>query len=195
MSGSDLERRVACALHAPVRGGSAPRVRDAVMERIRALPAHERPARRAPLIGARAVRHSIVGVALAAGIGSLGTLHSLSNGGTSGSPARLATAVIGDSVAGTLHDTLRLVRLMFDDTAARRVAAVGDFNGWRADSTPLRREPTSRRWTTTIALRDGAHRYAFVVDGTRWVIDPAAPHVRGDDGRVYSLLNVAGAAN
>jgi hypothetical protein len=46
-----------------------------------------------------------------------------------------------------------------------------------------------------VALRDGAHRYAFVVDGTRWVPDPTAERVRGDDGRVYSLLHVARVSN
>ena len=46
------------------------------------------------------------------------------------------------------------------------------------------------------ALRDGDHRYAFVVDGTRWVPDPRAERsVRGEDGRIYSLLNLSRSAN
>ncbi|MDB4887670.1 MAG: hypothetical protein JWN79_3108 [Gemmatimonadetes bacterium] len=194
MSEAEFEGRVASALQASPVGGAG--ARRAIMDRVRALPAHERPVRRArTIIGRRAVRHSIVGVALAAGIGSLGTISSLVGGADAGGRGSLATAVIGDTVSATLHDTLRLVRLIFDDTAARRVAAVGDFNAWRADRTPLVRDPATRRWTATVALRDGEHRYAFVVDNTRWVLDPAAPHGRGADGRLHSLLHVAALPN
>jgi hypothetical protein len=192
VSESELERRIIAAFR--IAMPSTARSRQSIMDRVRALPAHERPRRRsAP--GSRTVRHSIVGVALAAGVGSLTTLPALFPDSRPGSPAGLATAVIGDTVSATLRDTLRLVRLMFDDTAAHRVAAVGDFNAWSTERTPLHRDPATRRWTTTIALRDGAHRYAFVVDGTRWAIDPSAPRARGDDGRLYSLLHVASATN
>jgi hypothetical protein len=192
VSDPEFERRVSAALHAPVPVGA--RARQAIMERVRAVPLNERPVRRSRPPRTLAVRHSIVGLALAAGIGSIGTLPSMRAGRGAGAGAS-ATAVIGDTVSATLRDTARLVRLMFDDATARHVAAVGDFNGWSADSTPLVHDATTRRWTATIALRDGAHRYAFVVDGTRWALDPSAPHVRGDDGRVYSLLNVSRQSN
>ena len=85
---------------------------------------------------------------------------------------------------------------MFDAPAAQRVTVAGDFNNWGAPPTALSRDPESRRWTVTLALRAGAHRYAFVVDETRWVPDPQAELVtRGDDGRLYSLLNVGRTAN
>lgn len=190
MSDPDFERRIASALRAPVGG---PGVRGAIMERVRALPDHERPARRNA--GRRTLRHSIVGVALAAGVGSIGTMPSLLREPPVAGAGGIASAVIGDTVSATLRDTLRLVRLMFDDASARRVAAVGDFNAWRADSTPLHRDSITGRWSATLALRDGEYRYAFVVDGTRWTFDPTAPHGRGDDGRVLSLLNVHAAAN
>jgi hypothetical protein len=188
----EFERRVAAALHAPTPTSSG--ARRAIMERVRAVAPHERPRRR--MSGARfTTRHSIAGLALAAGIGSITTLSSLLPQGRGGAPAALASAVIGDSVSSTLRDTLRLVRLIFDDSTARQVAAVGDFNGWRVAATPMRREPATHRWTATIALRDGEHRYAFVVDGTRWASDPTAERVRGDDGRIHSLLHVARVSN
>jgi hypothetical protein len=188
----EFERRVAAALHAPVPTSGA--ARRAIMQRVRAVAPHERPRRR--LAGARiTTRHSIAGLALAAGIGSITTLSSLLPRGGGAAPGALASAVIGDSVSATLRDTLRLVRLIFDDSTARQVAAVGDFNGWRAVATPMRREPATHRWTATVALRDGEHRYAFVVDGTRWTPDPTAERVRGDDGRIYSLLHVARLSN
>ena len=72
-------------------------------------------------------------------------------------PARrvLTSVVIGDTVVSTLRDTLRLVRLMFDAPDARRVAVAGDFNRWDVDATPLARDARSRRWSVTLALRDG----------------------------------------
>ena len=190
MSDPEFERRLSAALHAPVassRGAGA-----AIMARVRSVPAAERPVRRARG-GASAARHSIAGLLLAAGIGSIGTVASLRPAlPGDGAPA---AQVIGDSVSATLRDTVRLVRLMFTDATARRVAAVGDFNGWDASRTPMRRSADGARWTATIALRDGAQRYAFVVDNTRWTLDPSAPHVRGDDGRVVSLLHVARRSN
>ena len=135
-----------------------------------------------------------MGISLAAGIGGITTL-SVVAPETRTAASGLSPVVLGDTVVSTLRDTLRLVRLMFDDATARHVAAVGDFNGWSADSTPMRRSGPGHRWTATVALRDGAQRYAFVVDGTRWTIDPSAPHLRGEDGRVVSLLHVARRSN
>jgi Glycogen recognition site of AMP-activated protein kinase len=57
---------------------------------------------------------------------------------------------------------------------ASRVAVVGDFNSWDAAATPMRREAEDL-WITDVALPPGAHDYAFVVDGRRWVTDPTAP--------------------
>jgi hypothetical protein len=195
VSDMEFERRVASALRATVptdaraKGAIMVRVREAAAESLTARQGRDR--RPAPRLG---TRHSLVGLALAAGIGSITTISTLlpaAHG--AGGPA--ASGVIGDTVVATLRDTLRLVRLMFDDPAARQVSVVGDFNGWRADETPLRRDATTHRWSATLALRDGAHRYAFVVDGTRWMADPSAAGIRGDDGRVYSLLRVARESN
>jgi hypothetical protein len=48
----------------------------------------------------------------------------------------------------------------------------------------------------TLALRSGEHRYAFLVDDTRWTPDPRAGRtVQGDDGRLYSILSLSRAAN
>jgi hypothetical protein len=191
----EFERRVSAALRSPVP--TKTRAKHAIMERVREAAASGMPRRRDLRLVSRrgeGTRHALVGLALAAGIGSITTLSSLlPSSHAAGSSA--GTAVIGDTVVSTLRDTLRLVRLMFDDPGARRVAVVGDFNGWRVEETPLHQDATTRRWSTTLALRDGAHRYAFVVDGTRWVRDPASAGIRGDDGRVYSLLHVARASN
>jgi len=73
----------------------------------------------------------------------------------------------------------RLVaRLAFRAPEARRVAVAGDFNGWSAEATPLRRGPGGA-WTVELPLGPGRHQYQFVVDGV-FVADPSAPTV--DDG-------------
>ena len=190
MSDLELERLVSAALHhdLPVDERAKARIMARVREASRTAPhRHDFHLR-------RGARHSIVGLALAAGVGSITTLSALlPSRGTAN--MSVSSTVLGDTVVATLRDTLRLVRLMLTDPEARRVAVVGDFNSWRSDATPLVREPGTPHWSVTLALRDGQHRYAFVVDGTRWVPDPSTPRRGMDDGRVYSLLNVARAAN
>ena len=189
-----FERRVARALQADVPLCGDERARRKVMERVRIAAADGHPVRRRDSWH-RWSRSSIVGISLAAGISGITTLSVVAPATRPGASS-LSSVVIGDSVVSTLRDTLRLVRLMFDAPDARRVAIAGDFNRWDTDATLLTRERGSRAWSVTLALRDGEHRYAFVVDGTRWVPDPRAERTaRGDDGRLYSLLNVSRATN
>jgi hypothetical protein len=190
----ELERRIATALHAPVAVDV--RAKRMVMEQVRRAAAQGHPRRR-PDVWTRVTRHSILGLAFAAGVGGISTLSAILPPPQRNDSREVSAVVLGDTVVGALHDTLRLVRLMFDAPSARRVAVTGDFTpAVAAGSTPLARDADGRRWSVTLALRDGEHRYAFVVDETRWVPDPRADRVtRGADGRLYSLLNVARAAN
>jgi len=189
-----FERRVARALHTDVPLGSDERARRSVMEQVRRAAADGHPVRRRDPWH-RLSRNSIVGLTLAAGIGGISTLTLVVPDSRTGAPG-LSSVVIGDTVVSTLRDTLRLVRLILDAPDARRVAVAGDFNRWDAEATPLVRDERSRRWSVTLALHDGEHRYAFVVDGTRWVPDPRAERsAQGEDGRIYSLLNLSRATN
>jgi hypothetical protein len=189
MSDVEFERRVAAALRAPVAVRAE--AREIIMTRVRTAARTARPRRRTPMAPSWSARHSIVGLAMAASIGSIAMLGRLAPRDARARGEQ--SGVIGDSVAA-LRDTLRLVRLIFDDPGARRVAVVGDFNGWAPSATPLYRAASSPRWSVVVALRDGDHRYAFVVDGTRWVPDPSTVTVRDRD-RLVSLLHVARASN
>jgi hypothetical protein len=190
-----FEHRVARALRADVALGGDDRARSRVMERVRQAAAEGHPVRRRSEPWLRRSRNSILGLSLAAGIGGLSTLSAVVPDARHEADG-LSPVVIGDSLVSTIRDTLRLVRLMFDAPDARRVAVAGDFNQWSVEATPLSRDARSRRWQVTLAVRDGEHRYAFVVDGTRWVPDPRAERsVRGEDGRIYSLLNLSRTAN
>ncbi|MEO7962666.1 MAG: hypothetical protein ABIT38_02020 [Gemmatimonadaceae bacterium] len=70
--------------------------------------------------------------------------------------------------------------LQLPDDAGRQVSLAGDFNGWNAAALPMLRDADAGVWRIRIALPPGRHTYSYVVDGTRWVIDPLAP--RTDEG-------------
>ncbi len=61
--------------------------------------------------------------------------------------------------------------------AAHDVALVGDFNGWDSDATPMIQRSNDGSWIASVPLVPGVHKYAFVVDGSRWMIDPLAPQL------------------
>jgi len=80
------------------------------------------------------------------------------------------------------------VRFMLLAPDAHQVTLAGTFNQWDAAATPLVRTGASGVWTATLTLPAGQHQYAFVVDGARWVPDPAAPAVDDGFGRRNSIL-------
>ena len=73
-----------------------------------------------------------------------------------------------------------MVRLVVLQPDARSVNAVGDFNGWDPGRTSLQQVSTGV-WSVTLPLEPGRYEYMFVVDGQRWVGDPAAIE-QADDG-------------
>jgi hypothetical protein len=115
-------------------------------------------------------------LATAAGIALLMAVGSQERSGPSIAPGSRAV-IIGDSVASmasAIRDTLRIVQFMLTAPAASRVALAGDFNGWDIRATPLERDRRDGRWAVALALAPGRHNYAYVVDDTQWVRDPAA---------------------
>jgi hypothetical protein len=82
------------------------------------------------------------------------------------------------------------VRFMLHAPGAKSVSVAGTFNQWDQNASPLIPAGTDGVWTTTLALPVGQHQYAFVVDGRRWVADPAAPGVDDGFGRRNSVVAV-----
>ncbi len=97
-----------------------------------------------------------------------------------GRPAPVATPVPG----------VVTVRFVLTAPEARAVTVAGTFNHWDSHATPLVRSGAGGLWTATITLPAGQHQYAFVVDGVRWVPDPAAPAVDDGFGRRNSVLTL-----
>jgi hypothetical protein len=85
-----------------------------------------------------------------------------------------------------------IVQFGFVAPHASSVALVGDFNNWDPKATPLRAASTGGVWSVEVPIEPGRHLYAFVVDGTVWRPDPAAPQATGEDfGEPNSALTVA----
>jgi hypothetical protein len=85
-----------------------------------------------------------------------------------------------------------IVQFGFTAPHASSVALVGDFNNWDPKATPLRAASTGGVWSVEVPIQPGRHLYAFVVDGTVWRPDPAAPKATGEDfGEPNSALTVA----
>jgi hypothetical protein len=74
---------------------------------------------------------------------------------------------------------------------ATSVALVGDFNDWNRTATPMEVAAGDGVWAVTVPLETGRYRYAFLVDGTRWLADPSAPRSLDDDfGPPNSVVTV-----
>ena len=109
-------------------------------------------------------------------------------------PALAAAAVLVVLLArpnptSTPATGLVTVRFVLSAPDARAVGIAGTFNQWDASATPLVRT-SAGVWTATMTLPAGQHQYAFVVDGERWVPDPAAPAVDDGFGRRNSVLTL-----
>jgi hypothetical protein len=111
-------------------------------------------------------------------------------------PAPIATSgpeipvTLAANTAGSADVAAVPTQFVLDDRTAKRVAIVGEFNGWDASKTPLTRLE-SGLWTVTLPLAPGRHVYAFVLDDTLVTADPRAPKVRDADyGREGSVVMV-----
>ena len=93
-----------------------------------------------------------------------------------------------------LPDSTNLTAASFSIIApdARSVAVAGNFNRWDANSHPLAGPDRIGRWTATLTLPPGRYEYLFVIDGTKWVLDPAALSVENGLGERNSIVTVTG---
>jgi 1,4-alpha-glucan branching enzyme len=65
---------------------------------------------------------------------------------------------------------------------AKKVAVVGDFNGWDASHVGYQAQHRGGGvWSVMAPVPVGHHRYSFVVDDSLWVADPIAPRAVDND--------------
>jgi hypothetical protein len=76
---------------------------------------------------------------------------------------------------------------------AKKVAVVGDFNGWDASHAGFQAKHRGGGvWSVMAPVPLGHHRYSFVVDDSVWVADPIAPRaVDNDFGVTNSAIVVS----
>ena len=126
----------------------------------------------------------IASVALAAGLVGIGLftgMFVLRRDGQSmaGRPPAVAPTV-SELPASVLPAADTVVTFVFVGQASQ-VSLVGDFNGWDAKATPMKKAvPQGTYWSVTLPLSAGRHLYAFVVD-SQWVADQHAL-LAPDDG-------------
>lgn len=73
-------------------------------------------------------------------------------------------------------------------TEASKVFLAGSFNDWRSDELSMKR--TKDGWKIPLYLREGMHRYKFVVDG-KWITDPDNPQEKADEmGNINSVIGI-----
>jgi hypothetical protein len=94
----------------------------------------------------------------------------------------------GSAVSGDPAPARVMVQFRLGAEAAREVALVGDFNGWR----PGQRlhQIAAGVWSVDVALEPGVYNYVFVVDGKTWRLDPLAPRVTDGFGGSSSRVDV-----
>jgi hypothetical protein len=88
----------------------------------------------------------------------------------------------------------RRVQFVLVAPTARKVAVVGDFNGW--DATHVDYQAKHRGggvWAVMASVPAGHHRYSFIVDDSVWMADPAAPRTADKDYGVPNSAIVVGA--
>jgi hypothetical protein len=197
-----LISRIAAELRRPVplRPDFDARVMAAVRRAIPSLPVRAWTWLREPRVVAVS---PLGGLAMAAGLAGLLVVGVLSRqpsavsrqqAAVSGQQAAVSRQQAAVSRQPSAVGAAASVTFVFVAPQARSVALAGDFNDWDAARVLMRRE-ASGLWTVDVPLTPGRYRYVFVVDGRRFVADPAAPRAAGDDfGTPTSVVTVGGGA-
>jgi hypothetical protein len=104
----------------------------------------------------------------------------------------LLALLLPSSVSRRAGSAAREVRLELVAPASSRVVVVGDFNNWDPAATPLRSSGREGIWMVELRLKPGRYHYTFLVDGRKWVRDPAEPPApESDFGAPTSVLTVS----
>ena len=175
--GRDVVDQIVARLRRPVR--IDPSLDARVMERIAALATPRRASSLAAawrwLTEPRHVALSpLGGLAVAAGL--------------------VALALLFPTLARRPSPTIRDLQFVLVAPQATTVSLIGDFNDWDAARTPMRlARGSGAEWTAVVPLSPGRYRYAFLVNGSLWLADPAAPAALDNDyGDGSSVVTVAG---
>jgi len=181
----DIEQ-IARELRAPVAIGR--RLDARVMRAVRRLPRHARFGLWSRLVTPRTVMVTpLVWGMLAAAVAAFAVLGAMHAGADFDRAAKpIARALFPQPKAADQSQRVQFVLVAPD---AKKVAVVGDFNGWDASHAAYQAQQHGGGvWSVTAPVPLGHHRYSFVVDDSLWVADPTAPRVTDYD---YGMPNSA----
>ena len=85
---------------------------------------------------------------------------------------------------------LHLVNFFCRAPEAKRVALVGDFNGWQPNGHPMTRMPDGG-WVIRVELPHGHHQYLFLVDGKPMLDPNAMGKVNNERNETVSLIAIS----
>jgi hypothetical protein len=201
---ADAERemiaaKVAAPLRAPERADPtfAGRVMAAVREAGSGKPEGSQAPLRSPFASGHSAwwrRSLVLRVTPLSGLALAASLAAIALAGADLLSGRNRASATVSQVAAT-PDTVHVVRFVLVAPGASSVALVGDFNHWDVNAHRLVPAGATGVWTASVSLMPGRHEYAFVIDGTRWVADPAAPAAVADEfGGESSVVTVGGLA-
>ena len=103
----------------------------------------------------------------------------------------ISTSLLQSATPRAAAPSQVIVQFRLADTAARQVALVGDFNGWRPEH--RLHQVAGGVWSVDVALAPGVYHYVFVVDGKVMRLDPLAPRVTDGFGGASSRVAVLAA--
>jgi hypothetical protein len=177
--------------------------RDAVSRIVAAAAvARVSPADDDDLMASQRVRRPVrlswtIGIAAAAAIAGFVVRGVWTSSGETVSPApaaAVASAPTSLRPAADVESDSRPVPKQFvlQNTSAKRVSLVGDFNNWNPAAAPLARDPASGIWTTVVPIAPGRHVYGFMIDDSVLVLDPRAPKTKDPSLGVEGSVIIVG---
>jgi hypothetical protein len=171
--------RIAHELREPVRLNASLDAR--IMKAVRELPRHAQASLWARLTTPRKVTIMPLSwgmlAASVAVFAVLGAAHAYQDVHRAAAP--IAKALFPASTKPQQSPRVQFVLVAPD---AKKVAVVGDFNGWDASHADFQAQHTGGGvWSVTASVPVGHHRYSFVIDDSVWVADPIAPRAADND--------------
>ncbi|UCG51146.1 MAG: hypothetical protein JSW58_13240 [Candidatus Latescibacterota bacterium] len=85
----------------------------------------------------------------------------------------------GTESTGQPREIQRPVTLTYNDPDANSVAVIGNFNGWSAANSNLRKNEFGE-WEISLILKPGRYVYRFLVNNRSEVLDPSSPQQEPD---------------
>jgi hypothetical protein len=171
-------KSIANELRQPVRMSSSLDAR--IMRAVRELPRHARASLWSRLTTPRRVTimplsWGVLAASLAV-FALLGAAHAYQDVHRAAAP--IAKALFPKSNKPQAAQRVQFVLVAPD---AKKVAVVGDFNGWDASHADFQATHNGGVWSVTAKVPVGHHRYSFLVDDSLWVADPSAPRAADND--------------